>query len=293
MSRLFAVLILLVFAMQGYSQETASAIKYNYSAFYDASSTTLVNHNAVANFKQNFSKSSIAYTGTFNAYGFEYAMADVPFTVAGLENINSLELGITYTQKTGNNWSIIAAVTPEVVADFESGIALKDIYPGFFAGAGYTTSDKKSHLTFGAGYKGYFGKYRLLPIVNFSRKVNEKLFYTIGIPATSLSYTINQKHRIKSEITADGFYSRIRGDNYFYNIGQSTELKIDALQMVMVTGGVEYNYTSDDNWIASFKVGHNLYNSLDAIDGQDKKHEIGFNNDIKISVGFIYNINFN
>lgn len=293
MSRLFAVLFLLAFAIQGYSQETANTVKYNYNAFYDASSTTLVNHNVTANFKQSFSNSSIAYTGAFNAYGFEYAMDNVPFTTAGLENINSLELGVTYTQKTGSNWSLTASIAPQVVADFESGLTVKDIYPGFFAGANYTTEDKKSELTFGIGYKGYFGKYRLLPIVNFNKKVNEKLSYTVGIPATSLTYTINPKHSIKSEVTADGFYSKIRGDNYFYNITQSTEFKIKALEMVMVTGGIEYNYTSGNNWTASFKVGHNLYNSLDAIDEQDNKHEISFNNNINISVGFIYNINFN
>ncbi|AXG73310.1 hypothetical protein DVK85_03320 [Flavobacterium arcticum] len=285
----------MVFATQSYSQETVNTIKYNYNAFYDGNNTALVNHNATLNYKQKLSNSRITYTGTFNAYNFEYTGTNMPFTTVGIENINSLELDIMYSQNISNNWSATAAIAPTVVADFGNILTSKDVYLGFFAGANYITSDKKSSLNFGVGYKGYFGKYRLLPIINFSKKVNEKLSYTLGIPATSLTYNINQKHRIKSEIAVDGFYSKIRGDNYFYTSGggQDTEFKINALQMVMVTGGIEYNYISSESWIASFKVGHNIYSSLDAIDDQDNEHEISFNNDINISVGFIYNINFN
>lgn len=293
MSKLFTVSLLLLFITYGYTQERINAVNYTYNAFYDGHTTTLVNHTASFNFKQQFTNSSIVYTGRFNAYNFEYKMIDTPFTKTGIEDIHTAQFGIVYNQNLGNNWNITAAITPKVVADFGTTITGNDVYPDSFIGVEkITTGNKKSKLTFGLGYKGYFGEYRLLPLVNFSKKINEKFSFMLGIPETSFTYKFNQNHSLTVNAVADGFYAEIRGENYFYDTNTNNEFTIDDFEMAMVTTGLTYNYTAGKKWMVSLKLAHNLYDTLTINGNEGSEQDIDFNNNVNVAIGFTYFINF-
>lgn len=289
MSRIFAALLLL-FVYTGYTQDITNSIKYDYSTIHNSGSTSLNKHFAEINYVQGIKKDTLVYTAGVSAYNVSYDMA-APVTTDNLQNVTALKLGITYLHSLGYNWQGVATFTPQLVSNFKS-TGIQDVYPGFFIGARKTTGGSKtSVLTFGAGYNGYFGKYLFMPVANYYKQLNEKLSFNVGIPSTNITYKITPQHVVKAIAFADAFYSRLRGENFIYSM-PDTALKLKAIELLTLNGGLEYNYISGQNWTGTLKAGYSFYNKLTLSDTHNNNHDINFNNNMYLSVGFKYNLNF-
>jgi len=289
MYRIFAALLLL-FVYTGYTQDMTNSIKYDYSTIHNNGSTSVNKHFAEINYVQGLKNDTLVYTAGISAYNVSYDMA-APVTTNNLQHITALKLGITYLHNLGNSWKGMATFTPQVVSNFKS-TGIQDVYPGFFIGARKTIGGSKaSVLTFGGGYNGYFGKYLFMPVANYYKKLNEKLSFNVGIPSTDVTYKITTQHVVKAIAFADAFYSKLRGENFMYstpNVG----LKLKAIEMLTLNGGLEYNYISAQNWIGTLRAGYSFYNKLTLNDSHNNDHDINFNNNMYLSVGFKYNLNF-
>ncbi|TRW26399.1 hypothetical protein FMM05_03190 [Flavobacterium zepuense] len=291
MFKLFAALLLLVTGA-AYTQEITNSFKYDYTAMHNSGSTSVTRHFAEFNFTQHLQNSSLLYTAGVSNYTIQNNALITPFNSSTLEGVTSIKAGITYMFPLSGNWKGVASFTPEVNTNFE-GTSIKDLYPAFFVGVSKTTSgESPSTLTVGVGYKGYFGKFRFMPVINYSKKVNEKISYNLGIPATEFAYKFNTKHTLKSVVFADAIYTRIGGEDYIFDALQNTDVKISKLEMLSLNAGLEYNYLSADDWIATIKGGYSFYNSLTVSKQTGGDTNVNFNNSLYISIGFKYNLNF-
>jgi hypothetical protein len=287
MFRLFAAFLLLV-ACAGYSQEITNSFKYDYTTLQNSGSTSVTRHFAQFNYNQHFAGSTLLYTAGTSLYTMHNSMFVSPLNGNTLEGITSIKAGVSYTFKLSGIWEGIASFTPELNTNFK-GAGIKNVYPGFFVGVCKTTTGSSpSTLTMGVGYKGYFGKFMFMPIINYYKKVNEKISYNLGVPSTEFAYKLGKKHTLKSVVFADAIYTKIGGDNYVYDglLNNNTQ-KINTLEMLTINAGLEYNYLSAEDWIGTFKTGYSFYNKLTV-----NNTNINFNNSLYISLGFKYNLNF-
>lgn len=277
-------LALLLVALSGFAQETANSLNYNYTSLYNAGATSLTRHEA----GYNLEAGNFKYTAGVAAYGLDYDMADTEISTNNIKDITTIKLGVTYSHNINTKWSAVAAFTPQLTSNLKNA-GIKDIYPGFFTGVIYKNEAGTTSLSIGVGYQGYFGKFRFMPIVNYSGQLTEKLAFNVGIPATWLAYKFNAVHTLKAVAYADSFYSRIEtGSTTQYEMPAT--IKISALEMVTINTGLEYNYTAGKEWMGTVRTGYSVYNKL-TIPGSGG-YDLGFNKNIYISAGFKYNLNF-
>jgi hypothetical protein len=279
------IIVLLLFCITAAAQEPAATLGYDYSSIYNSTSAGLTRHNA------DFSLNSkpVKVSAGVSVYSIDYNQENAPYYSSAIQNITAIYTSATYNHTLNDNWAATVTFTPKVVSDLKK-TGIKDVYPGFFAGFTYKPSEGKStSLTFGAGYNGYFGKYRFMPVVNFSGNINDKASFNIGIPATWVSYKLSAAHSLKALVATDGFYSRFTVDetNSIYNTTATTH----NLEMVNINSGLEYGYHSGTEWMALIRAGYSLYNKL-SMPYSGGVSDIGFKNNLYISAGFKYNLNF-
>jgi hypothetical protein len=277
-------LALLLVALTGAAQETANSLNYNYTSLYNAGATSLTRHDAGYTLQAGHFK----YTAGIAAYALDYDMTDTSVNTTNIKEITTIKAGISYTHTIGTKWDAVADFTPQLTSNLKN-TGIKDIYPGFFAGVKYKNEAGTSSLTMGVGYQGYFGKFRFMPVVNYSGQLGKKLSFNLGIPSTWLAYKFNDVHVLKAVAYADSFYSRIQTNgSTVYEMPET--LKISALEMVTINTGLEYNYIAGKEWVGTLRTGYSIYNKL-TIPGSGG-YDLGFNKNIYISAGFKYNLNF-
>lgn len=278
-------LALLLVAFTGFAQETANTLNYNYTSLYNAGATSLTRHEA----GYTHSAGSFKYTAGIAAYGLDYDMEHNDFNTSNIQDITTIKAGITYTHALSSKWNGIAEFTPQLTSNLKN-TTIKDLYPGFLAGVNYKNESGTTSLTMGVGYQGYFGKYRFMPVVNYSGELGKGLTFNLGIPSSWLAYKIADAHTLKAVAYADSFYSRIAGNNTLYDATRGT-VKISRLEMVTINTGLEYNYTAGKEWVGIVRAGYSIYNKLTIPEGSGG-HDLDFNKNIYISAGFKYNLNF-
>lgn len=279
--------VLLLFSLAAIAQNPepghTGALTYDYSSMYNSTSAALTRHNAGFD----YTVKKVALSAGVSAYGIDYN--DTGYTATMPQNITSIYLSAGYNYGLSSNWSATATFTPKVVSDLKN-TGIKDVYPGFFAGFTYKPSaGSTTSITFGAGYNGYFGKYRFMPVVNFKGNLTEKASFNLGIPASWIAYTFSDTHALKAFVTTDGFYSRFTTQTGSMYPDAAKALR--TMEMVNINSGVEYGYHSGKEWTALVRTGYSLYNKLE-VPNSTGNNSIGFNNNLYLSAGFTYNLNF-
>lgn len=273
--------VLLFVACVATAQETGSTLSYNYSSVYNKDASSLTQHNA----GYKYDGGALALMAGVSAYGIDYGASE-EITTSSVQNITAIQAGIGYSHALTGTWKVTGEFTPELVSNLKD-MGIKDLYPGFFAGFTYKPANgSETNLTFGAGYNGYFGKYRFMPVINYSDRLGGKMYFNLGIPATWVGYKFNDSHSLKAIVASGGFYSRITGSDAVY-IGNNT--RAQAIEMINVNAGLEYGFASGREWTATVRTGYSLYNRL-YIPYANNEHDLGFKENVYLSAGFKYNL---
>lgn len=281
------IAVLLFTCTRGFCQEPdayTSALHYDYGSLYGNSSAWLSRHNA----DYKYTDKNLSLNAGVSVYETDYNNTSAADARAA--SITSLYTNVAYNLPLGDHWGIMAEAAPKLISELKNS-GIKDLYPGFYAGFTYNPEKKYGvHITLGAGYNGYFGKYRFMPMVNLSGALSEKLSYNIGLPNTWFGYRLSDSHTLKAFASADGFYSRIGGaENIF---GYSTAQNGNRyLEMSTINTGVEYVFSSGTEWSARLKTGYSIYNKLRVYENGGHS-DTTFNNNLYFSAGFTYNLNF-
>jgi hypothetical protein len=284
--RIATVLLLFLFnAGAAQTHEQRAELYYDYSSIYNSTSASLTKHNMGVGYTAN----RISLLADVSLYGIDNNGSGNEYASGLTRNITALSLSAGYTHALNSHWDATAAFSPKLVSDLKN-TGMTDVYPGFFAGFTYKPSpEKTTRLTFGAGYNGYFGKYRFMPVVNYSGMLSHSAIFNLGIPASWVAYKLSDTHSLKALVTTDGVYSRISTTtDALYPVVNTTAAH---LEMVTVNSGLEYVYHSGTEWAAVLRAGYSLYNKL-TLPQETGSAGIGFNNNLYLSAGFKYNLNF-
>lgn len=265
-----------------YSQESSSSIQYEYSMIYNTDAASLNKHFAAFGLEQG----QFTYGASFKKFEIDYGKDNDGAYFNELQSIHSVKFAIGYTHEFNEKWNLLATFEPELNSNFKNTITFDDIYPTFsLAVTRKIEGDHPSYTILGISFSSLFGKPRWLSVVSYQKFISKSASFTIGLPETNFQYALSQKNSIKSSLFVDSFYSKIRSDK------QDNIPNINAIEMRSYNAGLEYNYVSDNNWMATLRSGYAFSNQLDLFQENRPKTGIDFKNTIYITMGFKYNLN--
>ena len=180
-----------------------------------------------------------------------------------LENLYNINYNLRYVYPLVNKWALIGQVGTSLSSNLRSSIQSDDfIFTGGINAVKIGgTLENPSRLVFGLNYITLIGKPRILPMISYLKKVNDKFSYGLGFPNTHAKYNFSEKHSLKSLIWVNGFYTNL-GDPIFIN----SNMKADKASYREISLGLEYNYALNKRTSVILKGGYNIYNEYLLLD---------------------------
>lgn len=170
------------------------------------------------------------------------------------------QVSLSYLLK--KNWSFTAFVQSEAASDFQGDWTDEGFNVGY--GAYFTKTWKHSRgamssLVMGLEYSTAFGKLRVIPVLNYRKKINEHWNYAAGYPYTYLAYAINRHHTIKPLLDLDSFYAGVNVVTGYFDEKENLLYKLNYLN---INGRVDYEYYFNQGWNLVAGLGYSIYNEL-------------------------------
>lgn len=215
-----------------------------------------------------------------NSLGLDYYQLnyknDYSFTTADLTSFYGINYSLIYIYPLSKQWSLSAQVRSYIVSNLTEGINGDDflINGGLFAIKNIGTKEKPSRLMFGVGYTTIAGKPRILPTINYTKRVSDKFSYGIGFPNTYAEYKINDRSALKSLLWLNGFYANLSNPIFVNTNDMASKVSFTSASL-----GLEYNYRMDESWIISFKGGYSFYNDYSLFDSDGDRGDTVFDFD--------------
>lgn len=205
-----------------------------------------------------------------NTIGFNYFQTnyvyDISFSTTDLEKNYGINYGLMYTFNLSDKWSLLAKGGISLTSNFANGISGDDlVFNGGLMGVKRGgTASRPSKLMFGLGYATITGKPKVIPLVNYTKKVSDKFSYGIGFPKTYASYSINERSTLKSILWMNGYYSNLSDP---VDIGSDINAEKSSFSVIAL--GLDYSYQMDDIWSIVFKGGYSIKSKYDLLDNEN------------------------
>lgn len=185
-----------------------------------------------------------------------------------LENLYNINYNFRYVYPLANKWALIGQVGTYLSSNLRSSIQSDDfIFTGGINAIKLGgTLEKPTRLLFGLNYITVIGKPRVLPMINYVKKVSDKFSYGLGFPNTYMKYNFSEKHFLKSLFWVNGFYTNL-GDP----ITITTNLEAEKASYRAISGGLEYNYLLNKRTSLILKGGYTIYNEYLLLDMDDNE----------------------
>ncbi len=215
--------------------------------------------------------------GGFFLIGLDYSKIELSFDnnidafdINAIEDFQLLDLNIGYTFKMNENWRFGARFTPGFSSNLVKELSFEDVV---FSGDIVFIKDKKNdenlkkpyRLILGISYSGNRGIPFPIPFISYYRKFHPNWSYKFGIPKSNLQYHLSKKSRFKVIAELDGFTSNIQGGL----LVNGDELA-DKANMVIIIGGLRYEYKFTDHIELYFNIAHIMSSSAKLKDRKNK-----------------------
>lgn len=138
---------------------------------------------------------------------------DYSFETTDLEEFHLLEYTLGYTYQMNEKWRLLAQISPLISSNLADKITRHDLtWSGGVLFMRKTEEPKETTLRLGLMYSQRAGIPFPLPIIAYSRKVNEHVKYTAGVPVSKIKYYFNKKHSTEAFVRLDGYYANLSED---------------------------------------------------------------------------------
>ena len=194
-----------------------------------------------------------------------------PFDSEMFRTINVIDLKLGYSYRLKNDeWRFNVLFAPRIASTLNAKLTTDDIFLNGLAiftrsrtkEKGY---DKPSTLILGLGYSATFGLPFPIPVIRYSREMNEHWSYGIGVPSANIEYTFNEKNSLRAIVNFDGFFANIQ-QPLIVN-GQT----VNSISLSVAVLGLEYEYSITKNLIFYMNSGYTLnMNNVLRDDNRDK-----------------------
>jgi hypothetical protein len=206
-----------------------------------------------------------------------------------LEKLYAINYSIGYVRPLTAKWILMGQVGTSLSSNLTRSISSDDFIfrGGINAIKRGGTLENPSRLTFGLNYTTITGEPRILPMISFTKKVNDKFSYGIGFPNTHAKYNFNEKHSLKSLIWINGFYSNLGNP-----ILVDADIEAEKASYRAVSFGLEYNYLLNSNISLILKGGYSVSNEYHLLDTNNNEvYDFDTTPEPYFSVGLKYKLN--
>lgn len=285
--RNLVIIVILSSVGLGFSQETGSV--YFSSELLPSSDVGTVAKNSIGfeiPIKNRNKKESISVIGEYQNSNINFVDADVPFETDQIENFHTFTLGLLYNRILKNGWGYTFKVAPQISSNYdEQEFDSNDILINGSVVFDKLNEEKQTMWSFGAEYDTQNGLNFPIPVIAYTKRLNEKLAYKIGFPDSRAKWTLNNNNNIEAFTTLDGLSSNINDDIDIYKEDYTGTLKHTYL-----VGGLGYNLTFLKNFELNAKAGYSGFNTMKV---QDYDNNEIYDFDIKNSLYFNLGVKFN
>ncbi len=267
--------------------------KIEYSIFPSLSDIQLERQGLTINLGKKLHSSVLGFGLNYNKYDLTLKDTYENNLFNSFRDFHSINFRLFYSKPIKNNWTMHVAFSPTLSSNFERNLSMEDLIFASFASFEKTwiNDDFKSNLRLGIGYGTLFGAPTILPLISYSKQINNHLGYSIGLPVTGIFYQINKQNSLNLTLKPEGFFVNnsgkiaIEGTNYSAN----TKLQFNALNM-----SLGYRLKLGDNWISHFNIGYLPINNMEVLNENNNTiYDFDSNESIAINVGLSFNIKRN
>lgn len=202
-----------------------------------------------------------------------------------IEEFNFISYSLSYIRKMNDKWSYSLYVSPEITSNFESSLTFEDV--NINGGIIFNKTTNSGYLSFGVIKNSRFGLSIPIPIVRFSKQVNEKLSYELGIPVTKVQYQFNKRNNASLFVKPKGFTANLSN-----NIQINNGLASKANYMSVITG-LNFQHLIDECWSINLNGGYQIYSKYSLKTNNTKIYEFNTSNGMYGSVGLNFNFKNN
>lgn len=279
------ILLVLVRANLSYAQET-DGIYVDYERFpsSDVGSVDKVEA-GIAIPLLNTSKEKLTVGGKVQNISFYFVDRNVPFETDEIEGFNSFSLKFAYQRSLSDNWAINLMGESQVSSNFDqTQIKSNDIFFNALVTLDKYSEENNSLWTFGAVYDIKYGLYHPVPIVAYTKRINDVWAYKIGVPDSRVKWSLGENHNFEGFATLTGFTGNINDDIDIYKEDYTGTLRQTSFLL-----GLGYNITFWKNFKATLKGGHTVYNRMQVQDySNDEIYDFDMSNSFYLNFGLKY-----
>ena len=285
--RKLVIIFILSAVSEGFSQETGS-VYFN---------TQFLPNSEVATFKKNSvgfdfplknfsSKESISLIGEYQNLNIGYVDEDVPFETYQIDNFQTFSLGLLYNRILENGWGFSLKVAPQISSNFdEEELGNEDIFVNGSLVFDKLNEENNSMWSFGVEYDAQNGLNFPIPVVAYTKRIDDQWAYKIGFPDSRLKWSFRENHNFEAFTTLDGFAGNINDDIEIYREDYTGKLKNTYL-----VGGVGYNVTFLKAFVFNAKAGYSAFNTMEVQDyDSDEIYDFELENGLYYNFGLRYN----
>ena len=179
------------------------------------------------------------------------------FNVELLNTVSVVDFSVGYTFKMNKDWRVAFKVTPRLASTLTERITKDDF---FINGGVFFIKDRSEaknitpyRLILGLTYNTTVGVPVPLPLVSYTRFVNEKWSYMIGVPKMNIKHRFNNKHSMQTYLGLDGYFAHVQQPSML-NTGEN----IESVSLSVAVVGLGYEYSFTKNLVAYSYIGHTL-----------------------------------
>lgn len=230
-------------------------------------------------------KEKLTLNGMVQNTGFDFVDKDVPFETDQIESFNSFSLGFAYRRSLGNTWGLYVMGESQVASNFdENEVETDDIFFNAMVTFDKYNEENNTLWTFGAAYDIKYGLYYPIPVIAYTKRINETWAYKLGVPDARVKYTLGENHNFEGFATLTGFTGNINDDIDIYK-----EDYTGTLRQTNVVLGLGYNVGFWNHFKATVKGGYTAYNRMQVQNyDHDEIYDFEMPNSFYLNVGLKY-----
>ena len=279
------ILMLVIGASMAYAQEADGIyVKSEFLPSSDVSSVTKLE--AGLNYPIiNTEKNKLSIGGKVQSVNFDFIDEDVPFETGEIDNFKSFSLKLNYQHSLSDSWAFNLMGESQVSSNFsENEIKSEDLFfNGLITFEKYSEANN-SIWTFGAVYDIKYGLNYPIPVISYTKRIDENWAYKIGVPDSRVKWSFAEKHEVEGFATLSGFTGNLNDVLEVY--------KDDYTGMLTQTSailGLGYKLELWKNFDVALDGGFTVYNSLQFTDyNNDEVYDFDIPNSFYINVGLKY-----
>ncbi|PKG43764.1 DUF6268 family outer membrane beta-barrel protein [Psychroflexus sp. MES1-P1E] len=242
MIRNISIIVFIMVALKGYGQLERDVFSFNYTL-------APIGNDAVDFYKTDF-KINISFKlkkgVLINSVGYDYyqlSYTNAPMNTEELNSFHGVNYRLTYLYPRNNKWNLSAGAGVSISSNLASSITHED----FLFNGGITAIKKggtyknPSLFVFGLGYSTLAGKPSVLPLISYSRKVNNTFSYGIGFPNTYATYNLTDRSSFNASLWQNGHYANLSNPVAVTMMDEANKASYTAISL-----GLDYAYQMDD-----------------------------------------------